>query len=131
MVLTLYSRFYNRLDELYANEPSQAALERPSEDVYDVNASQQGSCVDSGRCAAFDRMNIQTFRPAGYTTGCTTSCTIGCKVYTDLKCVQQITDPKASSVPNTYHLAKFRIVEKIKKEIIEQQISILFTCIRH
>jgi len=43
----------------YANEPSQAALERPSQDVYDVIASQQGACVDSRRSGAFDQMNIQ------------------------------------------------------------------------
>jgi len=35
-VFTLYSRLYNRLGELYANEPSQAALERSSQDAYDV-----------------------------------------------------------------------------------------------
>ena len=34
-VFTLYSQ----LDELYANEPSQAALERASRDVHDVTAS--------------------------------------------------------------------------------------------
>ena len=43
----------------YANKPSQAALERPSQDVDDVIASQQRGCVDSRRCGAFDRMNIQ------------------------------------------------------------------------
>jgi len=43
----------------YANERSQAALERASQDVYGVIASQQGGCVDSGRCGSFDRMNIQ------------------------------------------------------------------------
>jgi len=36
----LYSRLYNRLHswlgELYKNEPSQAALERSSQDAYDV-----------------------------------------------------------------------------------------------
>jgi len=31
----------------YANKPSQAALERASQDAYDVIASQQGGCVDS------------------------------------------------------------------------------------
>jgi len=31
----------------YANEPSQAALERASQDVYDVISSQQVGCVDS------------------------------------------------------------------------------------
>ena len=35
-VFTLYSQLYNRLGELYANEPSQAALERSSQDAYDV-----------------------------------------------------------------------------------------------
>jgi len=32
----------------YANEPNQAALERSSQDAYDVNSS----CVDSRRCGA-------------------------------------------------------------------------------
>ena len=84
-----YNRFYNRLFEVNvlddscnpssdrarrvnrlttgcatgwmncANDASQAALERPSQDVHDVTASQQGGCVDSRRCDAFDRMNIQ------------------------------------------------------------------------
>ena len=62
----------------YANEPSQAALERASQDVYGVIASQQGGCVDSGRCGSFDRMNIQNVS----TNGCTT----GCKVYTHFDC---------------------------------------------
>ena len=35
-MLTLYSRLYNRLGELYANERSQAALERSSQDACDV-----------------------------------------------------------------------------------------------
>jgi len=43
----------------YANEPRQAALEPSSQDVYDVTASQQSGCVDSRRCGALDRMNIQ------------------------------------------------------------------------
>ena len=43
----------------YANESSQAALERSSQDVYDVTSSQQGGCADSRRCGAFDRMNIR------------------------------------------------------------------------
>ena len=34
-MFTLYSRLYNRLYN-YANEPSQAALERASQDAYDV-----------------------------------------------------------------------------------------------
>jgi len=29
-----------------ANESSQAALERASQDIYDVTVSQQGGCVD-------------------------------------------------------------------------------------
>ena len=33
---TLYSRSYNRLGANYANEPSQAALERSSQDACDV-----------------------------------------------------------------------------------------------
>ena len=36
----------------YANEPSQAALERSSQDAYDA---QQGGCVDSRPRGAFDR----------------------------------------------------------------------------
>jgi len=40
----------------YANKPSQAALERASQDVI---ASPQGGCVDSRRRGAFDGMNIQ------------------------------------------------------------------------
>jgi len=35
-----------------ANEPSQAALERASQDVYDIVPSQQ----DSRRCGTFDQM---------------------------------------------------------------------------
>jgi len=60
-VFTLYNRLYNqlydhyrlynRLGVNYANEPSQAALERSSQDAYDA---QQGGCVDSRR-GAFDR----------------------------------------------------------------------------
>ena len=39
-----------------ANEPSQAALERASQDVYDIVPSQQGCCLDSRRCGTFDQM---------------------------------------------------------------------------
>jgi len=42
-----------------ANEPSQAALERASQDVYDVIASRQGGCVETRQCGTFERMNIQ------------------------------------------------------------------------
>jgi len=41
----------------YADEPSQAALERASQDVYDVIASQQGVCVDQGCSGAGMRWN--------------------------------------------------------------------------
>jgi len=59
-VFTFYNPLYTTGCVNYANEPSQAALELPSQHVYDVTASQQGSCVDSRRCGAFDhRMNIQ------------------------------------------------------------------------
>ena len=50
MVCTLYNPLYNRLyDRLdgHANEPSQAALERASQDVYDVNALQCGWTVEN------------------------------------------------------------------------------------
>ena len=42
-----------------ANEPSQAALEWASQDVYDVIASRQGGCVETRQCGTFERMNIQ------------------------------------------------------------------------
>jgi len=35
-VFAVYSQLYNQLGELYANEPSQAALERSNQDPYDV-----------------------------------------------------------------------------------------------
>jgi len=35
-VFAFYSQLYNQLGELYANEPSQAALERSNQDAYDV-----------------------------------------------------------------------------------------------
>jgi len=41
----------------YADEPSQAALERASQDVYDVIASQQGVCVKQGCSGAGTRWN--------------------------------------------------------------------------
>ena len=52
-VFTLYSRLYNRLAELYANERSQAALERSSQDAYHVIRLTRSK--DSRRCGAFDR----------------------------------------------------------------------------
>ena len=45
----------------YANEPSQAALEPSSQDAYDVIDAQQGGCVDSRRCGAFDRNLKKTY----------------------------------------------------------------------
>jgi len=121
-----YNRFYNRLFEVNvlddscnpssdrarrvnrlttgcatgwmncANDASQAALERPSQDVHDVTSSQQGSCVDSRRCGAFDLMNIQNVSSTRLsnrlsnrlyeclhdTTGCTTGCTPTYQAYT-------------------------------------------------
>jgi len=49
----------------YANEPSQAALVRASQDAYDVIAltPQQGGCVDSRLCGTFDR-NLSYFLPS-------------------------------------------------------------------
>jgi len=44
----------------YADEPSQAALERASQDVYDVIASQQGVCVDQGCSGARTRSTAVT-----------------------------------------------------------------------
>jgi len=41
----------------YVSMPSQATLERASQDVYDVIASQQGDHVDSRRRDAFNRFS--------------------------------------------------------------------------
>jgi len=49
----------------YANELSQAALKRSSQDAFDVIRlgwrAQQGDCVDSRRCSAFDQNLKQEF----------------------------------------------------------------------
>jgi len=57
----------------YANEPSQAALEQPSQDVYDVTVPQQ-TADDVTRL--IERI-FKKFRPVG--------CTTGCIVYTQFK----------------------------------------------
>jgi len=49
--------------ENYANKPSQAALERSSQDALSLRRHQvdvqQGGCVDSRRCGAFDQFFFQ------------------------------------------------------------------------
>jgi len=48
----------------YANKPSQAALERSSQDALSLRRHQvdvqQGGCVDSRRCGAFDQFFSKT-----------------------------------------------------------------------
>ena len=46
----------------YANEPSQAALERASQDVYDViELIQQSGCMDSRRCGVWSKFLRRIF----------------------------------------------------------------------
>jgi len=63
MVFTLcnryeHSRLYNRLGKLYANEPSQAALERSNQDAFDVIRLTRSKAA---AWTAFDRIKKKEF----------------------------------------------------------------------